>query len=60
MKQYSQQQLIEDIDKSATAQNDFAEIFDLRDTSVEKFDKIKPYKKIFAIFLLINNKVKRS
>ena len=42
MKQYSQQQLIEDIDKSATAQNDFAEIFDFRDKSVEKLDKIKP------------------
>ena len=34
-------QLIEGIDKSATAQNDFAEIFALRDTLVEKFDKIK-------------------
>ena len=31
-------QLIEGIDKSATAQN---EIFALRDTLVEKFDKIK-------------------
>ena len=34
-------QLIEDIDKSTTAQNDFPEIFALRDTLVEKFDKIK-------------------
>ena len=33
-------QLIEDIDKSPTAQNDFAETFVLRD-AVENFDKIK-------------------
>ena len=32
-------QLTEDIDTSTTAQNDFAEIFALRDTLVEKFDK---------------------
>ena len=34
-------QLIEDIHKSTTAQNDFAEFFALLDTLVEKFDKIK-------------------
>ena len=45
-------QLTEDIDKSATAQNDFAEIFGLRDTLVEKFDKIKILdENIFNIFI---------
>ena len=34
-------QLMEDINKSTTTQNDFAEIFALRDTLVEKFDKIR-------------------
>ena len=45
-------QLTEDIDKSATAQNDFAKIFGLRDTVVEKFDKIKILdENIFNIFI---------
>ena len=45
-------QLTEDIDKSTTAQNDFAEIFGLRDTLVETFDKIKILdENIFNIFI---------
>ena len=48
-------QLIEDIDKSTTAQRDFAKMFALRDTLVETFHKIKVLHEFFPIFLLINN-----
>ena len=34
-------QLLEDIDNSTTTQIDFAEMFALRDTLAQKFDKIK-------------------
>ena len=45
-------QLTEDIEKSTTAQNDFAEIFGLCDTLVEKFVKIKILdENIFNIFI---------
>ena len=48
-------QLIEDIDKSTTAQRDSAKIFALRDTLVETFHKIKVLHELFPIFFLINN-----
>ena len=45
-------QLTEDIEKSTTAQNVFAEIFGLRDTLVEKFVKMKILdENIFNIFI---------
>ena len=52
--------IIQDTDKSTTVQNDLSDIFALRDTLVESFDKIKALMKIFSIFLLIKIKVKRS
>ena len=53
-------QLIEDIDKSTTAQNEFAEIFVLFDTFVEKFDKIKALDENIFNILIDQDKVKRS